>query len=62
MNEDYRKEQLNPLMVKGEFQHKIKIRNPNNNIETFFLNITYEEFLLICDILNKKVKKWKNTK
>ena len=57
MNEDYRKEQLNPLMVKGEFQHKIKIRNPNNNIETFFLNITYEEFLLICDILNKKVKK-----
>ncbi|MFW6027098.1 MAG: hypothetical protein ACOCRX_12250 [Candidatus Woesearchaeota archaeon] len=55
LNNDYRKEQLKPLNVKGEFQHKVKLRNPNNNVETFWLNISYDEFLKICDILNYEV-------
>jgi hypothetical protein len=55
-NKVYRDKQLEPLLVKGTFYPKIKIRNPNNNSETFWLNITCDELISICKILDREME------
>lgn len=54
LNSEYRKMQISPLDLRGDYKHQIKIRNPNNNKESLWLNITFDEYMKICDILDVK--------
>jgi len=56
-NSEYRTTQLKQMYTsQKEFQFKLKLRNPNNNTESCWLNITEYEFKQIAKILDVKPK------
>ena len=53
LNQEYRQNQFKSFSLNGKYPIKIKLRDGDTNKETFWLNISQDEFNKIKEILER---------